>query len=110
MISLKEVLAIHALLIKAFGGTPGVRDQQALEAAIARPYQSFEQQDLYPRPPDKAAAILESVVSNHPRFSTGINASAMRSCWQCLLQNVYDLVEEEVAIAKELEQIVEQPN
>lgn len=31
----REVLSIHAQLIQAFGGTPGLRDERALESALA---------------------------------------------------------------------------
>lgn len=66
MISLNEVLAIHDILIERFGGTKGVRDQAGLESAINRPYQTFDGQELYPGSVDKAAAIFESIISNHP--------------------------------------------
>jgi len=33
---------------------------------LNRPYQTFNGQELYPRPIDKAAAIIESIVKNHP--------------------------------------------
>jgi death-on-curing protein len=32
-----EVVVVHARLIFQFGGSPGIRDRGALEAAIARP-------------------------------------------------------------------------
>lgn len=66
MISLNEVLAIHDILIEKFGGARGVRDQGALESAINRPYQTFDGEELYPTSTDKAAAIFESIISNHP--------------------------------------------
>jgi len=37
-----------------------------LESALSRPYQTFDGQDLYPAAVDKAAAIFESIISNHP--------------------------------------------
>jgi death on curing protein len=37
-----------------------------LESAIARPYQSFGGQDLYPSCFEKSAAIGESIIMNHP--------------------------------------------
>jgi len=37
-----------------------------LESAINRPYQTFDQNELYPNPVDKVPAIFESIVSNHP--------------------------------------------
>lgn len=66
MITLKKVLAIHQILIKEFGGSEGVRDQNGLESAISRPFQTFGGQALYPEAVDKAAAITESIVKNHP--------------------------------------------
>ncbi len=65
---LDEVLAIHELQISAFGGSPGLRDQGLLEAALSRPLQTFDGRELYPSPEEKAAALLESIVVNHPFF------------------------------------------
>ena len=66
MIKLEDVLKIHKLLIDQFGGSHGVRDKSSLNSAINRPFATFDQQELYPEPMDKAAAILESIVTNHP--------------------------------------------
>jgi death-on-curing protein len=66
MIRVTEVLVIHDILIERFGGAKGVRDKAALESAINRPYQTFDGQELYPETIDKAAAIFESIISNHP--------------------------------------------
>lgn len=66
MIDLQDVLNIHTILIDKFGGTKGLRDKGLLESAINRPYATFDKQDLYPNPEDKAAAILESLLINHP--------------------------------------------
>ena len=65
-IGLAEALAIHTELIRASGGSDGVRDQGGLEAALARPFMTFDRTELYPEPVDKAAAVLESIVKNHP--------------------------------------------
>ncbi len=70
MITLKEALIIHELAIDKFGGGYGVRDMDLLESAIQRPNATFDRQELYPHPIDKAAAIIESIVKNHP-FSDG---------------------------------------
>lgn len=70
MISEKEVLEIHAILIERFGGSDGVRDKELLDSALNRPFQTFDGKELYPTPIDKAAAILESIVKNHP-FTDG---------------------------------------
>ena len=62
----QEVLEIHAILIDKFGGANGVRDEGLLQSAIFRPFATFDGIDLYPSPVDKAAAIFESIVMNHP--------------------------------------------
>ena len=66
MISEGEVLEIHKILIERFGGSEGVRDQELLDSALNRPYQTFDGTELYPKLIDKAAAILESIVKNQP--------------------------------------------
>ena len=66
MISLEETLYIHQKSIEEFGGSSGVRDEGLLLAAINRPFQTFYQQELYETPADKAAAIFESLIINHP--------------------------------------------
>lgn len=66
MIKQEDVLKIHKLLIDQFGGSHGVRDENSLNSALNRPFATFDQKELYPEPVDKAAAILESIVKNHP--------------------------------------------
>lgn len=70
MISQKEVNQIHKILIQKFGGSDGIRDLNLSDAAINRPYATFGGQELYPNPSEKAAAIFESIVKNHP-FADG---------------------------------------
>lgn len=66
MISVDDALSIHALLIDRFGGSKGLRDRAGLEAALARPFATFAGEALYPTPVDKAAALFESMLINHP--------------------------------------------
>jgi death on curing protein len=66
MISIELVLKIHDQAIKLFGGSSGIRDKGALEAAINRPFQTFGDDDLYPSAIEKAATIGESIIMNHP--------------------------------------------
>jgi death on curing protein len=66
MINLEHVLAIHDELIDRFGGAKGVRDIPILESAIYRAFQTFDGIELYPEAVDKAAAIFESIITNHP--------------------------------------------
>ncbi len=66
MISLEDALYIHQKSIQEYGGADGVRDEGLLSAALGRPFQTFDQVDLYETPTDKAAAIFESLIINHP--------------------------------------------
>lgn len=66
MITKEIVLKIHELSIINYGGSRGIRDEGLMESAIARPYQTFGGEDLYPSGNDKAAAIAESIIINHP--------------------------------------------
>ena len=59
--TVEEVVAIHDDLLAQFGGSPGVRDRGALEAAVMRPQMGYYDGLL-----DEAAAMLESLAMNHP--------------------------------------------
>jgi len=76
-LSVRQVLRIHALQIEVFGGSAGVRDRGALEAAIARPQMTFDGEDLYRDLADKAAALLHSLVQNHPFIDGNKRVGAM---------------------------------
>ena len=65
-LSLAQVVALHHELLALFGGLAGVRDRGNLEAAIARPAMTFGGEDLYPDVAAKAAALMHSLVLNHP--------------------------------------------
>jgi death-on-curing protein len=60
-LTIADALAIHAVLIKRYGGGSGMRDVGALESALFRP-QSGYYKDLI----EEAAALFESLVINHP--------------------------------------------
>lgn len=91
MINLEQVLKIHDLMIDEFGGSKGLRDRSGLESALQRPYSTFSHQELYPRPVDKAAAVLQSVVSNHP-FIDGNKRTGYVLMRLLLLQSGIDLL------------------
>ncbi len=56
-----EVLALHAIMIKRYGGVEGVRDIGALEAALFRPRTGYYSDII-----SQAAALMESLAINHP--------------------------------------------
>ena len=80
-----DVLAIHAILIDEFGGTDGVRDLGALEAAVFRPQTGY-----YEDPIAEAAALLESLIQNHP-FLDGNKRTAVAAADVHLRMNGFEL-------------------
>jgi death on curing protein len=80
-----EILAIHALLIEEFGGTDGVRDFGALESAVFRPQTGYYDDAIA-----EAAALLESLVQNHP-FLDGNKRTAVAAADVHLRMNGLEL-------------------
>ena len=66
MISVSEAILIQDILIEKFGGTRGIRDRGLLDSALSRPFQTFDNKDLYSSGIKKAAALIESIIINHP--------------------------------------------
>lgn len=60
-LTVPDVLAMHMVLIKKYGGSDGVRDMGALESALARPQSGYYKDVI-----ESAAALLESLAINHP--------------------------------------------
>lgn len=84
---LDEVLAIHELQILEFGGSTGIRGQGLLEAALSRPLQTFDANEVYPSPEEKAAALFESIVINHPWPASARSFSCAHCCSKLKNQN-----------------------
>ena len=94
MIYKQEVLLYHQLSIEKYGGAIGIRDEGMLSSAVERPYASFGGEDLYKTPFEKAAAILESIIKNHP-FVDGNKRTGFISCGALLLREGYELIASE---------------
>jgi death-on-curing protein len=88
VITLKDILLLHEKSINDFGGSHGIRDAGLLEAAIARPFQTFGRSDLYPTVIEKAAALGESLIKNHP-FVDGNKRTGLLAMASFLLNNQY---------------------
>ena len=77
----QQVLFLHARLVAETGGSHGVRDINLLLSAVGRPQASFDDQDLYPDLFTKAAALMDSLIRNHPFVDgnkrTGISAAGL---------------------------------
>lgn len=100
-LSIVQVLAIHDQMIKRFGGSFGIRDLSLIESALGRPQVTFDGIDLYASIFDKAAALLQSLLKNHP-FVDGNKRTALTSAGIFLQMNGYMLLnnhEEEVEFA-----------
>lgn len=65
-LSVDQLLALHAVQMRHYGGGLGLRDRGALEAAASRPAMTFGGEDLYSEVPAKAAALMQSLALNHP--------------------------------------------
>ena len=77
----QQVIFIHARLIDETGGVHGIRDLGSLESAVSRARASFDGDDLYVGVFAKAAALLQSLIRNHPFIDgnkrTGIAAAGI---------------------------------
>lgn len=61
-----EIIAINEEAVAKFGGLHGVRDLTLLGSAVGRPQMSVGFQDAYKSIFDKAAAMVHSIINNHP--------------------------------------------
>lgn len=103
-LDLEDVLMLHEDLITQSGGARGVRDQGAIESAVAQPQMSFGGQDLYPTLAEKAAALGYSLVSNHA-FVDGNKRIGHKAMETFLVLNGFEIsasVDEQEAIVLRL--------
>ena len=84
-LTIAEVLAIHKLQIDCYGGVHGLRDRRLLESAVFRPQTGY-----YRSLAEEAAALMESLVNNHP-FHDGNKRVAFAAAHTFLLVNGLDL-------------------
>ena len=62
----KNVIALHKQMIEKTGGSYGVRDEGLLESALASPFMTYDQIELFPSVYQKAARLCFGFVKNHP--------------------------------------------
>lgn len=89
-LALGEALHIHQRVIQESGGATGVRDLGALESALAQPRMTFGGEDLYPTIPEKASALMFSMVRNHP-FVDGNKRAGHAAAETFLLLNGFEI-------------------
>lgn len=101
----QQILVVHDQVIKRFGGSFGVRDVGLLESACGRPQASFDGQDLYKTIFEKSAALIHSLLKNHP-FVDGNKRTSLSSAGIFLRMNGYKLInshEKEVKFTMNIE-------
>ena len=77
-LTVEAVRAIHDEVLKAHGGSPGLRDAALLESAVAAPQASFGGEPLIKDGVEIAAAYLFYLCKNHP-FVDGNKRTALAS-------------------------------
>ncbi|MGI6732392.1 MAG: type II toxin-antitoxin system death-on-curing family toxin [Anaerovoracaceae bacterium] len=65
-LSKEQIIFLHGELIASSGGACGIRDEGLLDSAVQAPFQSFDNQDLYPSLQQKAARLAFGLINNHP--------------------------------------------
>jgi death on curing protein len=76
LITLEQLLQMHALIIQETGGSAGLRDLGRLEAALATQTQNVFGEELYKSTSQKAAALIRAIIADHP-FSDGNKRTGM---------------------------------
>jgi death-on-curing protein len=97
-----DALFFHKQLIERYGGAPGVRDVGALESGLQRPQTGY-----YDTIIEEAAALLESLVQNHP-FVDGNKRVAFAVVDVFLRINGYSIVAPSKGIYRQLMGLFEQ--
>lgn len=88
---LVRIYEIHERIIaRGGGGLEGIRDAALLHAAVARPFATFGEAELYPTDFDKAAALFHSLIKSHP-FMDGTKRTAFASAVYFLYERGYTL-------------------
>ena len=78
-------------MIKRFGGHRGIRNLGLIESAVGRPQATFDGNDLYKTIFEKGAALLQSLLKNHP-FVDGNKRTALTAAGIFLKLNGYQLI------------------
>jgi death-on-curing protein len=84
--TIDAVLAIHAEVLAAHGGSPGLRSRELLESAVAAPQATMMGVPMISDPVEIAAAYLFYLCSNHA-FVDGNKRVALATCLVFLSEN-----------------------
>lgn len=101
-VTIADALFFHQQLIERYGGAAGVRDAGALESALHRPQTGYYDTHIH-----EAAALLESLVQNHP-FVDGNKRVAFAVVDVFLRINGYSITTDSMVIYGDLIKLMEQ--
>ncbi len=85
-LTIEAILQLHDLAIQELGGSPGLRDRAALEAAVYQPQAALGGKYLYSYPQGMAVAYSLGLARNHP-FVEGNKRTAAVALGAFLLSN-----------------------
>ena len=85
-LTIAAVEAIHEEVLRAHGGSPGLRDEGLLESALAAPQATFGGEPIMSDPVEVAAAYFFYLCNNHP-FVDGNKRTALAACLVFLREN-----------------------
>ena len=95
----EQILFIHYRVIEETGGGHGIRDLALLQSAVERSKATFEGNDLYPDLFTKAAALMHSIIKNHP-FVDGNKRTAITAASIFLMRNNYTLTASNIELER----------
>lgn len=90
LITLEQALFAHDKIVSETGGSQGIRDLGLLDSALNRPSYTFGGVYLYETIFEKAAALIHSLLLNHP-FVDGNKRTSTFLTYRFLLINNYKL-------------------
>lgn len=78
-LSVEQVRLIHAAVLRAHGGSEGLRDEVLLESAVIAPQATYGGQPLISDPVEAGGAYLFYICRNHA-FVDGNKRTALTAC------------------------------
>jgi len=90
-LTLEEIIYIYSETVQRTGGTPGIKDEAALESILSKPLVTFEGEELYPDIFTKVAVLLYAMITRKP-FAADNKQTAMMCALYIMRSNGYNIV------------------
>lgn len=88
VLTVDEIIMLHAKLIDATGGGAGLRDRGLLESAVLGINASFGDVEQYPTVEEKAARLAFSLIGNHAFVDGNKRVGVLAMLMMLTLNNV----------------------